>query len=113
MSDALKMDYVEFYTAELEVEQAFFGSAFGWDFVEYGPDYRDIKAAGIGGGIARAEHAAPLVVLKAEDLDAALAQVRAAGAEITKEIFEFPGGRRFEFLTPGGTRMAVWTTLED
>lgn len=113
MSETLKMDYIEFYAPDLEGEQAFFDSAFGWDFVPYGPDYRDIKEAGVGGGIERAKHAAPLVVLKAEDLDAALAQVRAAGAEITREIFEFPGGTRFEFRTPSGTRMAVWTTLAD
>jgi hypothetical protein len=37
-----------------------------------------------------------------------LEEVRAAGAEITKEIFEFPGGRRFQFKEPGGTEMAVW-----
>ncbi|WP_138934564.1 VOC family protein [Roseovarius arcticus] len=113
MSETLKMDYIEFYAPDLEGEQAFFDSAFGWDFVPYGPDYRDIKEAGVGGGIERSDHAAPLIVLKAEDLDAALGQVRAAGAEITREIFDFPGGRRFEFRSPGGTRMAVWTTLED
>jgi len=52
--------------------------------------------------------ATPLVVLKAEDLERALETVRQAGAEITKEIFAFPGGRRFEFREPGGTLMAVW-----
>ncbi|PVA11393.1 glyoxalase family protein [Pelagivirga sediminicola] len=102
------MDYVEFYAPELEREQAFMGTAFGWEFVDYGPDYRDIRQAGIGGGIERAAQAAPLIVLKADDLEAALAQVRAAGATITRDIFDFPGGRRFEFRTPAGTQMAVW-----
>jgi len=51
-----------------------------------------------------------LIVLKADDLEAALAQVTAAGATITKEIFDFPGGRRFEFTEPGGNAMAVWST---
>ncbi|MCQ0093724.1 VOC family protein [Roseovarius sp. M141] len=109
----MKMDYVEFYAPDLEREQGFMNAAFGWDFVEYGPDYRDIQGSGIGGGIERAPLAAPLIVLKAEDLDAALAQVRAAGADITREIFDFPGGRRFEFRAPGGTRMAVWTTAAE
>ncbi len=112
MTDKLEMDYVEFYASDLEGEQAFFAKAFGWNFVEYGSDYRDIQGAGIGGGIARAPQAAPLIVLKADDLDAAVAQVKAAGAEITREIFDFPGGRRFEFCAPGGTLMAVWTKSE-
>lgn len=109
MTDPLKIDYIEFYSAKLEITQGFFTRAFGWDFVEYGPDYRDIQGAGTGGGIERSTHKAPLVVLRADDLQAAYDQICQAGAEITKEIFDFPGGRRFEFREPGGSAMAVWS----
>lgn len=111
MSDTkLEIDYIEFNSAALEDTQRFFAEACGWEFVEYGPDYRDIQGAGTGGGIARAQApAAPLIVLRTQDLEAALNRVRDAGAEITAEIFDFPGGRRFEFREPGGTAMAVWT----
>ena len=105
----LKMDYVEFYSPRLEATEAFFTKAFGWSYVEYGPDYRDIQNAGLGGGIERAETGCPLVVLKADDLEAALLAVREAGGEVVKDIFEFPGGKRFEFVEPGGTRLAVWS----
>ncbi len=109
-SDTLKIDYVEFSSPDMEATESFFAQAFGWRFVEYGPDYRDIREAGLGGGIARSEaQVAPLVVLKAGNLESALETVRQAGAEITKEIFAFPGGRRFEFREPGGTLMAVWS----
>lgn len=104
-----KIDYVEFTSPELEKTQAFFSKAFGWEYVDYGPNYRDIQGAGLGGGIERRDLRAPLIVLKADDLEAMLEQVRAAGADITKEIFDFPGGRRFQFREPGGTEMAVWT----
>jgi uncharacterized protein len=109
MTENLRIDYVEFYSPRLEETQDFFAKAFGWDFVFYGPDYRDIQGAGIGGGIERAPAKAPLVVLHADDLQAAYDQISAAGAEITQEIFDFPGGRRFEFREPGGAAMAVWT----
>lgn len=105
----LPIDYVEFYSPALEASQSFFAKACGWSFIEYGPDYRDIKDAGTGGGIARTPHTAPLIVLKAERLNDAFEQVKAAGAQITKEIFDFPGGKRFEFKEPGGTLMAVWS----
>lgn len=105
----LKIDYVEFSSPRLEATESFFAKAFGWSFIPYGPDYRDIQAAGLGGGIARGPERAPLIVLKTDDLDAALATLRAAGAKITAGIFEFPGGRRFEFTEPGGTAMAVWS----
>jgi hypothetical protein len=106
----IKIDYVEFTSPALEESQAFFTKAFGWQYIDYGPDYRDITNAGLSGGIERGERIAPLVVLKADDLEAMLSQVKAAGAEITKEIFDFPGGRRFQFKEPGGTEMAVWST---
>lgn len=105
----MKIDYVEFASPELEATQSFFAAAFGWRFVDYGPQYRDIQGAGIGGGIERGTLRPPLIVLRAGDLEAAFAAVKAAGAEITREIFAFPGGRRFEFKEPGGNAMAVWS----
>jgi len=105
----MKIDYVEFTSPALEDTQSFFAAAFGWSFVDYGPDYRDIQNAGTGGGIERGALRAPLIVLRTDDLDDALARIRDAGAEITKEIFDFPGGRRFQFREPGGTEMAVWS----
>ena len=104
-----KIDYVEFTSPQLEKTQAFFSQAFGWEYVDYGPAYKDIQGAGLGGGIERGEMRPPLIVLQADDLEAMLAKVRDAGAEITKEIFDFPGGRRFQFKEPGGTEMAVWS----
>ena len=110
MADATtKLDYLEMTSPKLEETQAFLAEAFGWSFVDYGPDYRDVRGAGLGGGIERGERVAPLPVLRTDDLEGMLAKVRAAGAEITREIFEFPGGRRFEFREPGGTKMAVWS----
>jgi hypothetical protein len=107
----IHIDYVEFASPELEKTQAFFSQAFGWDYVDYGPDYKDIQGAGLGGGIERGDLRAPLIVLKSDDLEAMLKKVRSAGAEITKEIFDFPGGRRFQFTEPGGTEMAVWSEI--
>ncbi|MDB4198477.1 hypothetical protein N9777_09555 [Ascidiaceihabitans sp.] len=50
----------------------------------------------------------PLIVLKADDLESAFEVVKAAGAEITMEIYAFLGGQRFEFKEPGGNAMAAW-----
>jgi predicted enzyme related to lactoylglutathione lyase len=103
------LDYIEFSSEKLEETQTFFAHAFGWEFVDYGEDYRDIRNAGLGGGISRVPLAPPLPVLKTDDLEAMLERVRAAGGHITREIFAFPGGRRFHFVEPGGTEMAVWS----
>lgn len=105
-----KLNYVEFTSPELEDTQGFFAEVFGWSFVDYGPDYKDIQNAGTGGGIERGDTRAPLAVVETDDLEAMFERVKSAGVKITKEIFEFPGGRRFQFIEPGGTEMAVWTT---
>lgn len=36
-------------------------------------------------------------------------KVRAAGGDITRPIFAFPGGRRFHFRDPSGNELAVWS----
>lgn len=105
----MQIDYLEFSSPELQKTQGFFAKAFGWGFVDYGPEYQEISGAGLTGGIAAGPARAPLVILKTDDLEAALARVEAAGGQITKPIFAFPGGRRFQFLEPGGTEMAVWS----
>ncbi|MGH1579207.1 VOC family protein [Planktotalea sp.] len=105
---ATPIAYVEFTSNELEKTQSFFQDAFGWSYIDYGDDYKDIQGAGLGGGIERGALRAPLVVLKTDDLEAMLDKVKAAGGEITQDIFSFPGGRRFQFKEPGGTELAVW-----
>jgi predicted enzyme related to lactoylglutathione lyase len=35
--------------------------------------------------------------------------VEAAGGAIVKQIFSFPGGRRFHFADPSGNELAIWS----
>jgi predicted enzyme related to lactoylglutathione lyase len=51
----------------------------------------------------------PLVVLYAVDLEDVEAAVRSHGGTVVKEIFSFPGGRRFHFTDPSGNELAVWS----
>ena len=104
------IDYVELTAADLPAAKAFYGAAFGWSFTEYGPEYVGFEEAGLDGGFAQGDAAAttPLVLLKSDDLEAALARVESAGGVITVPIFEFPGGRRFHFRDPAGNELGVW-----
>jgi predicted enzyme related to lactoylglutathione lyase len=52
--------------------------------------------------------AAPLPVVRVDDLEAAFDAVVKAGGTIAKPIFAFPGGRRFHFIDPAGSELAVW-----
>lgn len=105
----MKIDYIEFSSPDISATTTFFARAFGWHFNDYGPEYQELADAGLSGGIAAGAAAPPLVILRTDNLEAAFAQVSAAGAAITRPIFDFPGGRRFQFREPGGTEMAVWS----
>ncbi len=109
------IDYIEFQVTDMAATKALYAGAFGWSFTEYGAGYTGIQKPGGGewGGFALVESVTtggPLVVLYSRDLAASLADVRAAGGQITQDIFEFPGGRRFELLDPSGNALAVWST---
>ena len=110
-----KIDYVEFPAVDLPATTAFFEKAFGWSFVDYGPDYTAFSDEGIDGGFFRSEmvsvteNGSTLTVFYSEDSEATLDVVVAAGGKIEKPIFSFPGGRRFQFLEPSGNEFAVWS----
>lgn len=107
-----KIDYIEFPSTDRARSSAFFQAAFGWGILSYGPTYDALEDAGIDGGIDQSPErvAAPLAVVRTEDLDDAERRVVAAGGVITRPQFDFPGGRRFHFREPGGNELAVWTS---
>lgn len=109
-----RIDYIEISADDLAAAKAFYTAAFGWAFNDYGPGYAGIRTPGGDGemgGIAQGEAtgSSPLVVLYSRDVEASLKAVQAAGGTIVKEIFSFPGGRRFRFADPSGNELAVWT----
>ncbi|HHY51352.1 MAG TPA: VOC family protein [Alphaproteobacteria bacterium] len=110
-----QIDYIEFPSAAGVRTRTFFGEAFGWRFTNYGPTYDAIDDAGIDAGIDSSENrtAAPLAVIRTDDLEAAERAVLAAGGSITRPAFDFPGGRRFHFREPGGAELAVWSVREE
>lgn len=114
-----KIDYVELPSRDLQATRRFFAQAFAWTFQGYGPDYIAFAGQGLDGGFFRADLAArtetgsALVVLYSDDLEATLAKVLAAGGEVVKPVFAFPGGRRFHFVEPGGNELAVWSRPAD
>jgi predicted enzyme related to lactoylglutathione lyase len=106
-----RIDYIEFYAADLAKTKDFYIRAFGWKFTDYGPDYTAFDDGRLSGGFWKqgTPGAGPLVILYAADLAGAEARIRAAGGTIVKPAYAFPGGRRFHFTDPGGNELAVWS----
>ena len=115
MSRHHTIHYVELPSTDIPATKAFFQEVFGWDFEDYGPDYTAILGAGLDGGfytsetVAREKTGSAMVILYSDDLEASLTAVVKAGGRVIKDIFSFPGGRRFHFTEPSGTELAIWT----
>jgi predicted enzyme related to lactoylglutathione lyase len=109
------IDYIEFPAKDvdhLEASKRFFTAVFGWSYKDWGDDYADTAASGLGSGInADPEHrpGQPLAVIYTADLEAVRKKVLTADGTITRDIFSFPGGRRFHFREPAGNELAVWS----
>ncbi|MHA4979720.1 VOC family protein [Pseudomonas extremorientalis] len=106
-----QIDNIEFNVSDIARSKAFYGGAFGWTFVDYGPTYTEFSDGRLTGGFTSGEPVrpgGPLVILYADDLEATQQRLKALGAVITRETFSFPGGRRFHFTDPDGYELAVW-----
>ncbi len=113
-----QFDFIEFPAKneeQLKNAQSFFSTVFGWSYKNWGDDYADTQNSGINSGInadqeSRPNH--PLAVIYTEDLEAMQNKIVSAGGTITKEIFSFPGGRRFHFKDPADNELAIWSDQE-
>ncbi len=111
MADA-RIDYVELPSVTAhELTRAFYRQAFDWTFTDFGPDYSATTTGDVDVGL-NGQHdealATPLPVIRVDDVDSAFSLVTKAGGVIAKPIFAFPGGRRFHFIDPSGSELAVW-----
>ena len=110
------IDYIELAAPDLGAARDFYSAAFGWEFNDYGGAYAGIRAPdgeGEVGGLnpeALAGSGGVLVLLYSDDLDATVVGVREAGGMISREPYDFPGGRRFYFRDPAGNELGVWAS---
>lgn len=105
-----RLNYVELPVGEIGPAKAFYERAFGWLLTEFGPTYAATLSGDTDIGLqadAAEASKSPLPVIEVDDLEAALRAVEDAGGTVVRPIFDFPGGRRFQFLDPAGNEMAV------
>ena len=115
MSSNIKINYIEFPAFDLEQVKTFYSDTFGWTFQDFGPEYCAFNDGDMDGGFytsrlsSKTSNGAVLIVLYSENLESMHDLVIKHGGVIVKEIFSFPGGRRFHFEDPSGNELAVWS----
>ena len=106
------INYIEFKSSNIKETKAFYNKLFNWQFTDYGTKYVAFSGAGVEGGFEFTEEKivnGVLIVLYHSDLETILQMVTESKAKITKPIFSFPGGRRFQFKDPSGNELAIWS----
>ena len=110
-----KINYLEFPARDLESTKIFFNDVFDWAFEDYGTEYTAFSNAGIEGGFfksdlcAATKNGSALAVFYSAELEKTQTKIEQAGGKIAKQIFSFPGGRRFHFTDPSNNEFAVWS----
>jgi uncharacterized protein len=113
------IDYIELAVGDLGQAKDFYAKALGWTFNEYGAEYAGIKDPRNGGEFGGLNPVTPstlgegvLALVRTDDADAVAASVLDAGGQITTELHEYPGGRRFMFADPWGNILGVYQPSE-
>ena len=115
MNEHEKINYVELPARDLQVAQDFFSAVFAWEFTNYGEAYTAFSNAGLEGGFFQSdqcvstENGSALIVFYSQNLEETQAKIQQHNGKIIREIFSFPGGRRFHFADPNGNEFAVWS----
>lgn len=109
-----QIDYIEFAVKDLAKTKSFYSQLLGWRFEDFGPDYSSFSDGRLAGGFYTSDDVRPggaLIVIYASDLDAKKKRVQELGGTITRDTFEFPGGKRFHFSDPSGHELAFWGNI--
>lgn len=106
------IDYIELKATDLEAIKKFYSACFEWSFTDYGPTYVAFSESGLQGGFEKTDTEiinGALVVLYHSNLEQVKKAIIKAKGTISKDIFSFPGGKRFHFIDPSGNELAIWS----
>jgi predicted enzyme related to lactoylglutathione lyase len=109
------VDYLEIPSRDVTKSKVFFTALFGLKFTDYGPDYVAFEDGRLSGGfytsdkVSSVAEGAAIIIFYTEHLESRRERAITLGANITRDIFAFPGGRRFHFAEPGGSEFAIWS----
>ena len=106
-----QIQYIEFLSKDIERAQTFYTKGFGWTFTDYGPGYTAFEGDYVDGGftLGNPVKGSMLVVIFSENIETTKQKVIQAGGIIAKDIFNFPGDKRFHFTDHDGNELAVWS----
>ena len=87
------INYIEFPAVDMESTKQFYGAAFGWEFVDYGPSYASFSGAGVNGGFNLESESSGshgiLVVLYHHELEKIEQKIKGSGMRWSNQFMLF------------------------
>ncbi|AWL29126.1 bleomycin resistance protein [Acinetobacter defluvii] len=112
VNEKISINYIEFNVKDIKQTKAFY-QHLGWTFTDFGSSYCEFDSGVIKGGFAQSDTVqsggGALVILYSDHLEHSLQCVKEAGGTIVRDIFSFPGGRRFHFKDLDDYELAIWS----
>jgi len=114
------IDYIELPATRLLETKAFYSSAFGWEWIDYGPTYAGTTGVapdvGLNGlattspvqELSAEDSIGPFILFSTDDLELTRTRILEAGGSIVSEPYDFPGGRRLHFQEPSGNVLGLY-----
>lgn len=105
--------HIEIAGGDLAKSQAFYSALFGWTFEPAGETYLFFDAGNNQGALdsdLSPSHGGVVLVLACADVDAKLAEIKAAGGKVLKEKTSIAGHNSHYayFEDPAGNKLGVW-----
>ncbi len=106
-----QIQYIEFVSTDIHLAKIFYTKCFDWNFTDYGTEYTAFSGDYVDGGfrIGNPINGSILIVIYSDNINNTKDKVIKAGGTIVKDIFDFPGGKRFQFIDLDGYELAVWS----
>ena len=108
---AYRIDYIELPVPETVAARSFYERAFGWSLTDFAPTYSATTGGDVDIGL-QADPAqrlrAPLPIVRATNLESALAAVKTAGGAITRPISRRSGRSQTPTRSPRGKLAAKY-----
>ena len=95
-----RIDYVEFQTVNKEDTKGFYSEFFGWEFIDFGPEYTSFTDGKMGGGFSVAKEVitgGPLIVLYAINLEMIEKRSKEKVEKLSKKLLSFLVDNAFMF----------------
>lgn len=109
------INYIEFWTTDINKVKEFYSTVFWWKFQDFWDKYTSFSNSWINWWFELVDSISSwwsLVIISHNNLEEVIERIKKYWWVISMDIFSFPGWKRFQFIDPVWNNLAVWSETE-